>query len=406
MGVEAGENFINLSSRDLHEGSQPVEARGPEVQRDASRAEGSREVPLSDVGREHSRLSAELRAAFDRTLDKGTLELDDEVPRFEREFAAYCGVDHAVGVSSGTAALALGMTAAGIGPGDEVIVPAYAPLASALSILHAGATPVLCDVRTESGLIDVDSAADMVGPHTAAIVAVHLFGQVCEFDEIRDLADRQGLVVIEDAAEAAGARYRTERVGSLGDFAAFSFHPSSNLGALGNGGAVCTNDPTIASRVRGLCSIGQQEHSDHAEIGFEARLDGLQASILRIKLPYLEQKNAARRAWAELYRVSLPSAAVCVPFDPNREGVYHHFPIRVTDRERVRRVLRAADIAADVYCDPPLHRHPALRGYRLSRSGLGASDDWSEQELSLPMFPELTAEEVTRVAEILEPVLT
>lgn len=364
------------------------------------------EIPLRDLSREHAELSGELRDAFERTLEKRALGVDDEVPEFEREFADYCGVRHVIGVSAGTMALSLGMAASGIGPGDGVIVPSCAPLSSALSILHAGATPQFCDVEPETGLIDPASVAEVASDNSAAILAVHLHGQMCEMAEIRALADRLGLILLEDAGEAAGATFDGARAGSFGEVAAFSFHPSSSFGALGNGGAVCTDDPGIARLVRKLCALGDGHAGGPPGIGFEARLDGLQAAILRIKLRRLDDKNEARRAWADLYRSVLPAQAECLRVTSQSRCVYSHFPIRVSDRDQVRDKLRQAEIAVEVQYDPPLHRHPALRGYRFLEVGLGASEAWSREELSLPMFAELSVEEVTRVARALEDLLT
>ena len=197
-------------------------------------------VPFVALDRQHAALSNELRAAFERVLTGSAFILGEEVARFEDEFAAYCGVRHCVGVGSGTAALILALQAMGIGPGDEVIVPAHTFIASALGVLHAGATPVFCDVEEETGLMSADAAASAVTPQTAAILPVHLYGQCCDMDAISALADRHGLAILEDAAQAHGATYRARRAGSLGTSAAFSFYPSKNLGALGDGGAICT----------------------------------------------------------------------------------------------------------------------------------------------------------------------
>jgi dTDP-4-amino-4,6-dideoxygalactose transaminase len=325
--------------------------------------------------------------------------LGEEVDGFEREFAAYCGVGHAVGVSSGTRALTLALIAAGIGPGDEVVVPAHAPITSALGVLHAGATPVLCDVRADTGLIDGGSAAAVVGERTAAVIAVHLYGQVCDMDEVGTFAQRFGLLVVEDAAEAPGARFDDARAGSLGDVAAFSFHPRRNLGSLGDGGAVCTGDETIAARVRRLRDLGQRRAGEHVEIGFEARLHDPQAAVLRVKLRHLDAKNAARRGWAALYSTVLPETATTLWEHPRGECVYHLFPIRVAGRDLVLERLHEQGIDAGVHYSPALHEQPPLAGHRLAHGGVGATEEWADEELSLPMFPELTADEVHRVAE-------
>src|SRR6059058_5123229 len=199
-------------------------------------------VPLVDLSRQHATLAGELRTAFERVMSTDAFILGSEVEAFEREFARYSQTSECIGVASGTAALTLALIAAGIGPGDEVVLPGHTFIASALGVLHAGATPVFCDVERDTGLIDPDSAASVVGARTAAILAVHLYGQACEMERINAVARRHGLLVLEDAAQAHGARHNGKRVGSLGDAAAFSFYPSKNLGALGDGGAVCTSD--------------------------------------------------------------------------------------------------------------------------------------------------------------------
>ena len=362
-------------------------------------------MPFVHLGRQHAELAEELLAVVNGVLAASDAGHAAEVEAFEREFAEFCGAEFAVGVASGTAALSLGLIAAGIGPGDEVILPAYAPITAALGVLHAGATPVLCDVRADTGLIETTSAAELVGRRTAAIVAVHLFGQVCDMQRLGEFAERHGLLIVEDAAEAHGASFAGARAGSFAEVAAFSFHPRRNLGTVGNGGAVCTGDPAIADRVRRLRDLGQRELGEHVEVGFEAGLDGLQAAVLRVKLRHLEQKNAARRAWANMYRAVLPGTVTTLWEDPRGECVYHLFPVRIANRDAVLAGLRRAGIAAGVHYDPPLHVQPPLIGHRIAHVGVGASEEWSDEELSLPMFAELTVEEVHRVADALESTL-
>jgi dTDP-4-amino-4,6-dideoxygalactose transaminase len=364
-----------------------------------------REVPFVDLKRHHQELRSELHSAVDRVLSSNGFILGEEVAGFEEEFADFCGVNHCVGVSSGTAALTLALIGAGIGAGDEVIVPAHTYIASALGVAHAGATPVLCDVRADTGLIDLRTAADVVSHRTAAIMPVHLYGQACDMHEVREFADRHGLLVIEDAAQAHGARWEGEQAGSLGDAAAFSFYPSKNLGALGDGGAVCTDDPTVADRLRRVRNLGQRGKSEHTELGFNARLDGVQAAFLRIKLRHLDRKNQARRAWANMYRATLADRATPLWEDPRGECVYHLFPVRVPGRDAVLEGLKRRGIQAAIHYAPALHRQPPLAGHRTPSLGLGAADEWAEEELSLPMFPELTVEEVSFVCDALESVL-
>src|SRR5205823_892568 len=240
----------------------------------ARRAGRQEDVPLVALARQHAAMRNELRAAFQRVVSNSAFVLGAEVDAFERAFADFCATRECVGTGSGTAAIALALIAAGIGPGDEVIVPAHTFIASALGVLHAGATPVFCDVERETGLIDPDAAVSVIGARTAAILAVHLYGQACEMERINALARRHGLLVLEDAAQAHGARHNGKRVGSLGDAAAFSFYPSKNLGALGDGGAVCTSDPQLGARVRQLRDLGQGRKGERVGVGYNEARDG------------------------------------------------------------------------------------------------------------------------------------
>jgi dTDP-4-amino-4,6-dideoxygalactose transaminase len=348
--------------------------------------------------RHHAPIAGDLRAAFDQVLDDGGFVLGPELEEFEREFAAYCGVGHCVGVGSGTAALTLSLLAAGIGPGDEVIVPGHTFIASALAVVHAGATPVFCDVDDGTGLIDIESAP--TSDRTAAVIAVHLYGQVCDMETIGAFASRHGLLVIEDAAQAHGARRGNRRAGSLGDAAAFSFYPSKNLGALGDGGAICTDDEEIAARARRLRNLGQQQKGIHLEAGMNERLDGIQAAALRIKLKRLDAGNASRRDLAALYREALGDACHALHEDPAGECVYHLFPVRVMDRDRVQALLAERHIGSGVHYWPAAHRQPPFSDLQTAEP-LERAVRWSEEELSLPMFPELTESEVLTTAEAL-----
>lgn len=362
-------------------------------------------VPFVDLRRQHGELGGDLRAAFDATLEGVDCLLSEQIEAFEAEFAAFCGAGQCAGVSSGTAALKLALLGAGIGPGDEVILPAHAGVGSALAVLHTGATLALCDVRADTGLIDARSAAELVGDRTAAVVAVHLYGQACDMHEIAALADRYGLLVAEDASRCHGATFEGRRVGALGDVAAFSFHPSANLGGLGSAGAVCTSDVTIAERVRRLRGFGGGVEGFGAELGFDEPLDGAQAAFLRVKLGRLEASNVVRRAWAAMYRAVLPTAVTTLWEDDRGTCVFSAFPIRVPNRDAVLEGLRSRGVDARAQHWPGLHEQPALAGHRLSGIGVGAAQEWSEEELLLPIFPELTADEVGRVAEALAEVL-
>jgi dTDP-4-amino-4,6-dideoxygalactose transaminase len=354
-------------------------------------------IPFVGLDRQHDPIRGELKEAFERVLGASAFVLGEEVERFEEEFARHCGSEHSVGVASGTAALVLALQAAGIGPGDDVIVPAHTFIASALGVIHAGATPVLCDVEPGTGLIDADSAAAALTDRTAAILAVHLYGQTCDMDAIRDVAGRHDLLVVEDAAQAHGASWRGTRAGNLGDIACFSFYPSKNLGALGDGGAVCTNDKDIARRVRALRHLGQLRKGAHDLTGYNERLDGLQAALLRAKLPHLDGWNAARRERAADYRELLGGRVRLLEEHDGSECVYHLFPVRVPDRDELADELNAAGVQTGIHYSPALPAQPPVAEFASGEYPEAAA--WAAEELSLPMFEHLTRDEVERAAE-------
>jgi dTDP-3-amino-3,4,6-trideoxy-alpha-D-glucose transaminase len=353
--------------------------------------------------RQHEPLRDELTEAFKKVLDSNGFILGEEVDLFEREFADYCSADQCVGVASGTAALGIALRAAGIGPGDEVIVPAHTFIASAAAIAHVGATPVLCDVEPGTGLIDPASAHAMVGPRTAAIVAVHLYGQACDIDAIWEFARPAGLFVLEDAAQAHGATLRGRRVGSLGSAAAFSFYPSKNLGALGDGGAVCTSDPGLADRMRRLRNLGQRAKGEHVEIGANERLDGMQAAFLRVKLPHLDEWNSARRDVAAQYRAALAEQLGLLEERDVSPCIYHLFPVRVSQRDAFAAQLAELGVDTGVHYHPAVHAHPAWEtpgeGQTIRVGHVPESEAWAAEELSLPMHPGMRQDEIDRVVE-------
>jgi dTDP-3-amino-3,4,6-trideoxy-alpha-D-glucose transaminase len=360
-------------------------------------------VRFAALDLQHAPLNAELHAAFERLLGSSAFTLGAEVERFESEFAAYCQTAHCVGVSSGTAALTLMLRAYGIGPGDEVIVPAHTFIASALAVMHVGATPVLCDVREDTGLIDPDSARAVITRRTVAIIAVHLYGQACEMDALDDIARPHGLLVLEDAAQAVGATYRGRRAGSLGVAAGFSFYPGKNLGALGDGGAICTDDALLATRLRRLRNLGQRAKGEHVEPGYNERLDGLQAAMLSVKLPHLDGWTDARRACAARYGKRLARTVRMAEERPESPSVQHVFAIRVPQRDRVAELLRSRGIETGIHYSRALHQHEAWAD-RPRPGSLPVAETWAAEELSLPMHPDLEPHEIERVADALEAV--
>ena len=356
------------------------------------------EVPFATLDREHAEVADELLEAFERVVRRSSFILGDEVERFEETWAAACSTTDCVGVASGTAALSISLRAAGIGAGDEVIVPAHTYIASALAVLHAGAVPVLCDVEDATGLLDVDAAAAAIGPRTAALLTVHLYGQLCDMPAFQRLAARHGLALFEDAAQAHGAVCDGRRAGSFGRAGAFSFYPSKNLGALGDGGAICTNDAEVAARARRIRDLGQQRKGDHVVLGFNERLDGMQAAFLTVKVRGLEAANAMRRRHAATYRAVLEGRVRLLEERPSTPCVYHLFPARVPERAAVAARLRAAGVATGVHYPLPLHEQPALRGHTRVSGDLRRATTWTREELSLPMSPGLTPAEVEYAA--------
>ena len=326
--------------------------------------------------------------------------LGAEVELFEREFADYCEADFAIGVDSGTSALELALRAIGVGPGDEVITAANTFIATALAIAHTGATVRLVDVRPDTATIDPDEIAAAVTQRTKAIVPVHLYGRVAEMDAILAIAAEQGLAVIEDACQAHGARYGGRRAGTLGTASAFSFYPAKNLGACGDAGAVVTNDPEVDDAVRLLRNYGQREKYRHEVIGFNCRLDTIQAAILRVKLRHLDAWNARRIESAAAYTDLLAHAQVVTPAHAERAmHVWHLYVIESDARDALRDGLQEHGVDTGVHYPIPIHMQPACRSFGYSAGSFPVAERLAGRILSLPLFPELTRAQIEYVAE-------
>jgi len=351
-------------------------------------------IPLVDLKRQHERIRGELEDAFTRSLDTSNFILGREVECFEREFAEYCGVQFAIGVASGTDALFLSLKALGVGPGDEVITTTFTFVATAEVICQLGAKPVLVDIDPETFLMDLSQARRRATRRTRVLLPVYLYGQVCNMDEIQPLATELGLKVVEDACQAHGARYRGRRAGSFGDIACFSHFPSKNLGALGDGGTVVTQDPELAQRVRLLRDHGCRGKYEHVTLGWNSRLDALQAAWLRVKLRYLDEWNQERRCAAEHYRRWLGQLnEVRLPVEARDcEHIYHCYVIRVQDRDELAKFLQARGISTGVHYPVPVHLQPAFQEH--AAGALSFSEAASREVLSLPMFPGITEDEV------------
>jgi dTDP-3-amino-3,4,6-trideoxy-alpha-D-glucose transaminase len=351
----------------------------------------------------------EIREALSRVVDSGTYIGGDEVDAFERAFAAYCGTRHAVGVGSGLSALELTLRAWGIGPGDEVIVPANTAVPTALAVTHAGARLVLADVDPSTGLIDPDAIEAALSPATRAIVPVHLYGHPAEMDRIRAIAARAGVKVLEDAAQAHGATYRGARCGGLADAAAFSFYPTKNLGALGDGGCVTTNDGELAHTLRALRNAGSTVKYVHDEKGTTSRLDAMQAAVLRAKLPHLEGWNRRRGELAGLYAEELGGVdGLTLPaLAPATVSAWHAFPVLVHGgiRDAVRRALLDDGVKTNVHYPVPVHLQPCYADLGARPGDFPVSERRAGMQVSLPLDPFHTEAEIRRVAASVRAVL-
>jgi dTDP-4-amino-4,6-dideoxygalactose transaminase len=358
------------------------------------------QVPFVDLGAQYRSISTEITEAVSKVLREGDFILGREVSLFEEEFASFCQSKWAIGVDSGTSALELALRAYEIGPGDEVITAANSFIASALAISHAGAKPVLADVDPDTFTIDVAAVEKAITPRTKAIIPVHLYGQPADMDPILQLAQRHGLVVIEDACQAHGARYKGKRTGSLGHAAAFSFYPGKNLGAYGDGGAVVTSDDAVAKRLEMLRNYGQREKYQHMFRGFNRRLDTLQAAVLRIKLKHLEEWNEARRQHAKAYSRLLAQTGIVVPrASAAPESVWHLYVIRIEQRDALKEHLAARGINVGIHYPIPIHLQPAYRDLGYQQGDFPITEAYARQILSLPMYAELKPEIICRVAE-------
>jgi dTDP-4-amino-4,6-dideoxygalactose transaminase len=357
-------------------------------------------IPLVELAGQYRMLRDEILPAMDGVMSEAQFILGEDVTRFEEEFAAFCGARYCVGVASGLDALQLALRAVGVGPGDEVITAANTFIASALAVTHAGGTPVLADVREDDFNLDPEAVERAITPRTKAILPVHLYGQPARMDEIRDIARRHGLRVVEDACQAHGARYGAARAGAMGDAGCFSFYPGKNLGGYGDGGAVVTDDPKVAERLRLDRNYGSRIKYVHDSAGFNSRLDTLQAAVLRIKLRRLDGWNARRRALAALYRELLADADVLLPAEMRGvEHVWHLFVIRHPERDRLLADLHARGIGAGIHYPIPIHEQAPYAGIRTVPDGAPVSTMFARQILSLPLYPEMTEAQVVEVAD-------
>ncbi len=360
-------------------------------------------VPFLDLKAQYETIKGEVYVALQQVIDRTAFAGGPFVADFEKEFAAFCGTQHAAAVGSGTDALWLSLLAIGIGPGDEVITVSNTFIATAEAISFCGAKPVFVDVDAKTYTMDPSRLHAAITPRTKAIIPVHLFGQTADMDPILAIARERGLSVIEDACQAHGAEYKGRKAGSMGRTGCFSFYPGKNLGAYGEGGAIVTNDPELDQRVRMLRDHGQAKKYHHALIGWNARMDGFQGAVLGVKLKYLPDWNAARRANAARYSRLLSGVpGVVVPEEAAyATHVYHVYAIRVPNRDDVISALAAKDIHCGIHYPIPLHLQEAYKSLGLGRGSFPVAELAASEFVSLPMYPELSPEQIEWVAAAL-----
>jgi dTDP-4-amino-4,6-dideoxygalactose transaminase len=358
-------------------------------------------ISFVDLKAQHEALKDEVTEAIRGILDSAQFIGGEAVASFERDFAAYCQARYARSVANGTDALHLALRALGIGHGDEVITTAHTFIATAAAIVATGARPVFVDIDPETYTIDPGLIERALTSRTKAIVPVHLFGQPADMDPINEIARRRALYVVEDAAQAHGAEYQGVRTGALGDVACFSFYPAKNLGAFGDGGAVTTNSAAIAERIERLRDHGRTTHYIHAEVGFNSRLDAIQAAVLQIKLRRLDEWNANRRRAAEWYAAELAQSEIKTPVvRTGSTHVYHLYVIATNERDAMRNKLDEAGVATGIHYPLPLHLQPAFAHLGYKPGDLPRCEALAARSLSLPMFPELARDQVRYIAAI------
>ena len=352
-------------------------------------------IPLLDLTAQYQTIKPEIDAAIQRVLESGHFILGSEVSALESEVAAYLGVQHGIGVASGTDALILALRALEIGPGDEVIIPAYTFFATAGAVLHVGATPVLVDVNADDYCINIEQTRAAVTQKTKAIISVHLYGQAAEMDALMEIADEYDLRIIEDNAQAFGAEYKGRKTGALGDIGCLSFFPSKNLGGYGDGGMVVTDDVKLAKKVRMLRAHGWKRKYFPEMLGYNSRLDALQAAIIRTKLPHIDRWNDGRRKIAQQYSKALAGVAgVQTPYEaPNRQHVYHLYVLQSARRDELQARLKEAGIGTSVYYPQPLHLAEPCKALGYKTGDFPVAEKASAETIAIPVYPEMSEEQ-------------
>ncbi|CAI8999919.1 Pleiotropic regulatory protein [Brevibacillus sp. IT-7CA2] len=358
-------------------------------------------VPLLDLVKQYRSIEAEIKAAVDDVLSSGNYIMGKHVADFEQKMADYCNVKCAIGVANGTDALLLVLDALGIGPGDEVITTPFTFFASAEVVSQLGAKPVFIDIDPKTYNFDVSKLEAAITPNTKAIIPVHIFGQPVDMDEVLALAKKYNLYVVEDACQAIGSKYKEQKIGSLGVAGCFSFFPTKNLGGYGDGGMIVTNDEELAKKIKILRAHGSNPKYYHSMIGYNSRLDSLQAAMLNVKLAYIDQWNAARRQKAAVYNEALKDLPIQVPFEKeNRYAVYHLYIIQTDLRDELMAFLQEKGISSGVYYPVPLHLQEVYKDLGYDRESLIESEKAAKGTMALPLYPEMTEEEQQYVISV------
>jgi dTDP-4-amino-4,6-dideoxygalactose transaminase len=363
-------------------------------------------IPLVDLKAQYNSIKSEIDEAVQQVLEGGHFILGPNVASLEQEVAAYLSCKHAIGVASGTDALVIALRAAGIGPGDEVIVPAYSFFATAGAVMLVGARPVFVDIFPDTYCLDTNQVAERITPNTKALIPVHLYGHPADMSPLLEIANGHGLKVIEDNAQAFGAEDGGRKTASLGDLGCLSFFPTKNLGGYGDGGMIVTSNDELAQKIRMLRAHGWRQKYYPEILGYNSRLDELQAAVLRVKLRYVDRWNEQRRTIAARYSARLSGRGLGIPVETaSARHVYHLYTIRLAERERVQRELKRAGIASDVYYPQPLHLTEPCRVFGYQPGDFPVAEQASRALLSLPLYPEMSEEQQIFVMETLERIL-
>lgn len=364
-------------------------------------------IPLLDLKAQYLTIKPEIDEAVLNVLDSAKFILGPEMKAFEAEMAAYCGVKEAIAVGNGTDALVLALKGLGVGPGDEVITSPFTFFASAETIAQVGATPVFVDIDPVTLNMDLDKLEEKITPRTKAIIPVHIFGQMVDIDRVMEIAARHDLKVIEDSAQAIGSEYRGKKAGSVGHAGTFSFFPTKNLGAYGDAGMIVTDDEHLAAHLRMLRFHGCHTKYYHDEIGYNSRMDEMQAAILRVKFKYIDQWNAARREKAKVYDELLANLLLTLPgVDPKGTPVYHLYVFRTEMREQIMEALKNAGIASAIYYPVPLHLQRAFRDLGYKEGDFPVAEKACQEAMAIPCYPELTLEQQKEIVSVIQAALS